>query len=249
VRETNEKLGAVMKVILCIPILALAVGGAVAQKAATPPKPFFTEIKIFKADKPVLTVKYWQDGDMIRREYGKSFLTTYLTTKEGTYIIVNNQDRAVRVNNNHYQIQGKLVEKNALWPMGDVDGFLKEWNAKLLGETDLAANGKTIKALKYTYSLKDANKTMATLWIEKATHKPIKVVWGKNVNIDVAPSKLKKGELQEFQTRIEYSKYIVGDQIAKEMFAKPSLVVDLGDGPIVGKGKPKTTGDATPSGG
>lgn len=235
----------VMKRLILVPALVALVGAAMAQSTAAG-QTFHTEFKIFQADKLQLTVRLWKDGENIRREYEKRIPVTYITTKDGTIIVVNNADRGMRVNNTAPMLKGKFVEEEAVWPMGDVDAFVKQYKAKSISEVSTAWNGKNVTAIKYTYNLPDTEKTLATLWIDKTTKKPIRVVYGKNQNVGVSPSKLKKGDRVTYQTRIEYSRYNKGEAFAKELFQAPTTVVDAGNGEMFGKlGK----GPAEPGGG
>jgi len=207
--------------------------GAIAQNAQS--QTFFTELKVYRADKIEMTIRYWQDGTNIRREYDTRLPVTYVTNKDGTYIIVNNQDRGVRVNTNAPMLEGRFIEQYAAWPMKDLDGFVKEWNAKQVAETPLTVAGKKFTALKYTYPMKSDPKEMVVLYVDKATKKPLQVRWGKNQNINIPLTKLKEGMKVTYETRVDFIKYAKGDAISKDLFKAPAQVMDAGDGKMFGK--------------
>jgi hypothetical protein len=216
-------------------LVLLASGLAVAAVAAldkpTPPdKPFYTEFAVYIGNKLSMTVRYWQDGENIRRDYEDRLPKTFLTTKDGTYIIVNHQDRGMRINNTAKMLEGKRIEDYAQWPMWDVEWFIKSFNAKKGEETTITYGGKSVKAIPYTYKLKGGPPTTGTLWVSKDKREPLRAMWGKNENVGIPPSQLKPNQKVSYQTKIEYHKYVLGEPIRAELFKAPSYVLDGGDG-------------------
>ncbi|MEP0766425.1 MAG: hypothetical protein HRF45_07800 [Fimbriimonadia bacterium] len=218
-----------MKRFLLLPTLVVACCLPALQASAQTPKTFYTELKLYQADRLKMTVSMWKSGDLVRREYETTLHQSYITTPKGTYVIVNRADRGVRLNNDSPALEGKLVEQYATWPMEDVEKFLEDWKAKLIGKTEIKVEGKTYKALKYNYTLKDG-KTVASLWIEEATRRPLRVQWGQNKNTNVPLSQVKDPSTIEYQTRIDFVKYAKGQPVSADLFKPPTTVVDMGDG-------------------
>jgi hypothetical protein len=220
-----------MKRILALAAVGLAMAAIAALDKPTPPtKPFYTEFAVYNGGKLGMTVRYWQDGENIRRDYEDRLPKTFLTTKDGTYIVVNHQDRGMRINNTAKMLEGKRIEDYAQWPMWDLEWFLKSFNAKKGEETTITHEGKSVKAIPYTYKLKGGPPVTATLWVSKDKREPLRVIWGKNAYLEVPLSQLKADQKRSYQTKIEYHKYIIGDPIRAELFKAPSYVLDGGDG-------------------
>jgi hypothetical protein len=225
-----------------VAILAAILCVAVSAQSNGKPTTFYTQIEVTHGLDQIFKLSYWQDGDLIRRDYERNLHTTYLTTKDGVYIMVNKQNRGVRVSPKAKILEGKLIEQYAVWPMGNLEQFLKDWEAKLVAEVKMKHGGKQIVALKYEYKLGDSLDRTATLLVDKATRKPIEVTWGKNVHVGEPLSKVEDPSEIQYKTVVKYLKYSVGDPISPDLFKAPSVFVDKGDWDPIVPGRGGTTG-------